>query len=63
MTLKELEIGNVFYAKKDKSRILFKVDGKPVFNIHHGSPTRECLILATKEKVSKSCRLEVELYF
>lgn len=61
--LHDLEIGNVFYAKKDKKRVLYKVEGKPLFNIHHGSATRECSILSTKELVSKSCRLEVVLYF
>lgn len=63
MKLQDLEIGNVFYAKNDRKRILYKVDSKPLFNIHHGSATRECVVLATKERASKSCRLEVVLYY
>lgn len=59
MTLKELEIGDIFYNEKDKQKKLFVVRGSPVFNIRHGSPTRVCLELKTKELVSKSCKINV----
>lgn len=62
MTLKELEIGDVFRHAKGKISTLFRVIDKPVFNIRHGSPTRKCLNLTTDDVESKSCRLEVLLH-
>ena len=59
MTLKELEIGSIFYNEKDRQKKLFVVRGNPVFNIRHGSPTRVCLELKTKQLVSKSCKINV----
>jgi hypothetical protein len=61
MTLRELEIGDIFVGVKDKSRTKYVVRGTPVFNRHHGSATRFCTIQATGMKVSKSCRIEVQL--
>ena len=61
MTLQELEIGDKFYHKSAqfKATPIFRVHGKPEFNLRHGSPTRLCVNLKTNEIVSKSCRLEV----
>lgn len=60
-TLHDLEIGDIFYpaSKIAKATPLFRVTGKPEFNIRHGSPTRMCLNMQTREYVSKSCRLKV----
>jgi hypothetical protein len=59
MTLKELEIGDIFYNEKDRQKKLFVVRGNPAFNIRYGSPTRVCLELKTKELVSKACKINV----
>lgn len=59
MTLKELEIGDIFYNEKDRQKKLFVVRGNSVFNIRHGSPTRVCMELKTREIVSKSCKINV----
>ncbi len=59
MTLKELEIGDVFYNIKDKSKTLFVVRGSSVFNRGHGSATRVCMNIHIEKCVSKSCRIEI----
>lgn len=61
MLLQDLNIGDVFYPKSKvgKATPYFQVIGKPQFNARHGSATRMCVNLKTKEQVSKSCRLEV----
>ena len=59
MTLKELEIGDIFYNEKDKQKKLFVVRGNSVFNIRHGSPTRVCMELKPRALVSKSCKINV----
>lgn len=58
LTLKELEIGDLFYNTKDLNRKIFTVRGNPAFNIRHGSPVRIC---ADKKGdfVSKSCKISV----
>ncbi len=58
MTLKELTIGDIFVNAKDKSK-KFIVRGNAVFNRGHGSSTRMCMDLKSKELISKSCRIEV----
>jgi hypothetical protein len=59
MTLKELEVGDIFYNEKDRQKKLLVVRGSPVFNIRYGSPTRVCLELKTKEMISKACKINV----
>lgn len=59
MTLKEIEIGDIFYNVKDLAKHKYLVRGNPVFNIRHGAPTRSCMDIKTKVIVSKSCKIEV----
>jgi len=59
MSLKELEIGDIFFNVKDSAKHKFIVRGNPVFNIGYGSPTRICMDIKTRELVSKSCRVDV----
>lgn len=59
MTLKELEIGDIFYNVKSQKK-QFVVRGNPAFNIRHGSPTRTCQEIGTTQAVSKSCKIEVK---
>lgn len=58
-TLRELEIGDIFIHKNDKAKGKFIVRGNSLFNIRHGSATRLCVSLRTKNTVSKSSRLAV----
>lgn len=66
-TLRDLQIGDKFYPasqQNKKKKDVFEVVGRSVFNIRHGSPTRNCKNTLTKEIVSKSCRMEViKLYY
>jgi hypothetical protein len=61
--LRDLEIGDKFYPAsqhgKAAAKVFFIVDGKPEFNIRHGSATRLCINLTHKVRESKSCRMEV----
>lgn len=60
MNLKELDPGDIFIHAKSKHKKAerFIVYGNSLFNIRHGSPTRQCKKM-NGESVSKSCRLEV----
>lgn len=62
ITLKDLEIGDIFIPAKDLKKTFpkrFVVRGASVFNRWHGSPTRMCIDLRKNETVSKSCRVTV----
>jgi hypothetical protein len=60
MTLRELNIGDYFYAKSDtRKKVKFHVLGKSEFNLQFGSATRKCMNLSKQEIQDKSCRLEV----
>lgn len=57
VTLRELSIGDKFYAVSDHRRqTKFKVMGDPEFNLRAGSATRKCMNLRTKEVQDKLCR-------
>jgi hypothetical protein len=59
ITLKDLEIGDIFINVKDK-KTKWIVRGSSCFNSRHGSPTRVCLKCSDGTLVSKSCRIEVK---
>lgn len=60
MTLGELKIGDKFIAASDKKGLKkYKVTGKPQFNIRHGRPTIDCVLIMTGVVHSKSSSLEV----
>jgi hypothetical protein len=61
VTLGALNIGDRFIAASQyhKRTPTFKVLGKREFNARHGSATRECWNEVTKERESKSCRIQV----
>ena len=61
MTLRQLEIGDIFIhaSCKDPHPRKFLVRGNSVFNPGHGRPTRSCIDMKTKKLVGKSCPLEV----
>lgn len=61
LRLKDLNIGDKFYPKSKqwKATPIFEVLEQCKFNSGHGSSTRMCRTLLTKEVISKSCRLEV----
>lgn len=59
-TLRDLEIGDRFYAAASKNKLpVMVVSGACVFNSGHGSSTRMCRIAYTETMVSKSCNLRV----
>jgi len=59
MTLKDLEVGDVFInTKLPKEK--WVVRGSVCFNPRHGSPTRVCSRLKDGQLISKSCKIEVE---
>lgn len=58
--LRDLGIGQVFYAASSKKKTpTFRVAGPHEFSSRHGSPVRRCVDLTKKEFVNKSSRLEV----
>lgn len=59
--LRQLAIGARFHAFYDrrKVKVYFEVVEKCKFNIGHGTSTRICKNLITKELESKSCNLRV----
>lgn len=61
MILRELQPGDKFVHAKAKGRNpkRFVVNGNCIFNRGHGTSTRMCVDLGTKENVGKSCNLEV----
>ena len=58
ITLRNLEVGDIFYNIKEKSR-LFVVRGDPFFNSGYGSATRICLNMKDGTLVSKACKINV----
>jgi hypothetical protein len=60
-TLRDLQIGDKFYpaSRQLQKSPIYEVIGKLEFNPGHGSATRKCKNLQTKEIESKSGRLEV----
>lgn len=61
MTLRDLEIGDLFVTAKDRRKVktLFVVRGSSLFNTRNGSATRWCTEAKTGKTVSKSCRIDV----
>lgn len=62
VTLRELNIGDKFISESAIATLtptIFQVSGKCVFNYRHGSSTRYCVNMKTKEVVSKSCNVKV----
>jgi len=61
MTLRGLEIGDIFIHAKSKSKSpkRFVIITNPYFNIRHGAACRRCRDLGGRE-YGKSCNLEVK---
>lgn len=59
VSLKELEIGDVFFNVMDVYKKKYTVRGAAVFNRRHGYSTRMCFNINDKELQSKSCKIKV----
>jgi hypothetical protein len=62
MILKDLEPGDKFVHAKSKAKHpkQFLVKGNCMYNVGHGSSTRQCVDLLKQTIVGKSCKLEVK---
>ena len=60
MTLRDLEIGQLFKFKND-NRTIYKVCSKNLFNARAGTATRDCLSYVTNKIESRQSKREVVL--
>jgi len=59
MTLKQLQIGDIFYPRKLNKKVSYEVIDHPEYNPTGGYSVRMCLNLITQTRECKSCRLQI----